>query len=487
MSTDEIRPKEHLMKNAATVARNATWLTLQPIAMGIVSVMVTALVARSLGTENYGVLILLLSYAALFSPLSNLGLRPYSVREIAADRTRALAMVEDMLVLRFGLALLAAIVAASYVIWSDQHISGVLIIILFTQLVLNALAGCFIDGLYGIESMKAVASVMGAAGLIVQMACLAAVLMNAGLEGVAWAYTAGSAASLIISWRIFRRKVGAFKLHMPHLGHYAHIRNSWAFLFQNLVGTIRQRIDVVLVNSLLGPHAAGIYGSSLTLIQRVDLIQDGITTALFPRVAELHKRSPGELKKLVQGAFKISLLISLPIAVGLFGTAGNIIQLIFGSQYQESASVLVILGTGLPFMFVYGVVANVLGAMHMQRVVLNILIMVTVLSIVYMVVGINLAGIHGAAAAYVLGYATFAIAGTIVYWRTMGPPMAPLDAAGIVLANCVMGFLLWTIKDFGLAAKIFLCSLVYAGTILGVRVVTLTMLKTIFIHRPSNA
>lgn len=451
--------------------------------MGIISVMITALVARSLGTANYGLLILLLSYAALFSPISNLGLRPYSVREIAANRGRALEIVEDMLVLRFGLALIAAAIAVAYLLLSDQQIPGVLIVVLFIQLVLNALAGCFIDGLYGVESMKSVATVMGTSGLIVQMACLAAVLLHSGLEGVAWAYTVGSAASLTISWLIFTRRVGAFKLRRLNNDHFSHIKNSWTFLFQNLVGTIRQRIDVVLINSMLGAHAAGIYGSSLTLIQRIDLIQDGITTALFPRVADLHGKSPEELKKLVRGAFKIVLLISTPIAVGLFGVANDIIQLIFGGQYRESAVVLIILGTGVPFMFIYGVIANVLGAMRMQRVVLNISVAVTVLSIGYMVIGINYAGVNGAAAAYVLAYATFAIAGIVVYWRTLGAPFTLKDMAGIAIANVVMGVVLWIIRSFGLAPKILVSVLVFGSMALILRVVTLEMLRTIFGRR----
>jgi O-antigen/teichoic acid export membrane protein len=104
------------MKSAATVARNSVWLIAQPLIMGITSLVVTALVARHLGTNDYGVLLLLLSYAALFSPISNLGLRPYSVREIAASRERALEIVEDMLVLRFSLALVAVIIVAIYLV-----------------------------------------------------------------------------------------------------------------------------------------------------------------------------------------------------------------------------------------------------------------------------------------------------------------------------------------------------------------------------------
>ena len=471
------------MGNAATVARNATWLTLQPLVMGIISVMITAVVARSLGTANYGLLILLLSYAALFSPISNLGLRPYSVREIAADRGRALEIVEDMLILRFGLALIAAIVATVYLTLSDQHIPGILVAALFIQLVLNALTGCFIDGLYGVESMKSVATVMGTAGLIVQMACLAAVLLHTGLEGVAWAYTLGSAASLAISWMTFSRQVGSFKLRFPNKDHFAHVKNSGAFFFQNLIGTIRQRIDVVLINSLLGAHAAGIYGSSMTLIQRVDLIQDGITTALFPRVADLHEKSPDELKKLVRGVFKIVLVISTPIAVGLVGVSDEVVNLIFGGQFRESALVLAILGVGTPFAFVCGVFFNVLTAMRMQRVVLHISAVATVLSVGYIVVGIKFAGVNGAAVAYLLGLVTSTVALGFLYWRKFGAPIALYDVFGITAANVAMGIVLWLIKDFGLASKIFISAAVFGGMILLLRIVTLEMVKSMFRRR----
>ena len=474
------------MKNAAIVAINATWLTLQPIAMGLVSVVITALVARSLGTANYGILILLLSYAALFSPISNLGLRPYSVREIAADKERALVIVEDMLVIRFNLALIAVIIAAAYLYLSDQQLPAALIAALFIQLVLNALAGCFIDGLYGTESMKSVATVMGASGIIVQMTCLGAVFLQAGLEGVAWAYTLGCAASLTLSWLIFRRRVGVFKLHRLRRDHFSHISNSWVFLFQNLVDTVTKRIDIVLINSLLGAHSGGIYGSSLTLIQRIDLIQDGISTALFPRVADLHKKSSDELKQLVRDVFKIALLISTPIAVGLYGVADEIIQLIFGGQYRESVMVLGILGTGVPFIFIHGLLANVLGAMRMQRVVLQISFLAMALSVGYMVVGIRLAGVNGAAIAYVLGYATFAIAETVVYWRAAGTLITLNDSLGIIVANVTMGSFLWIIGDWGLVSKILLSAIIFGSMILMLRVITLEKLSTIFDRRRAN-
>lgn len=471
------------MKSGAIVARNSFWLIIQPVAMSALSIVVTAMVARHLGAAQYGLLLLLVSYVALFAPMTNLGLRPYMVREIAANRGRAVEILEDMLVLRFGLALLAVIIAAGYLSLSRQEFSFILIMIVFVLIILNALAGCFIDALYGVENMKSVAGTMAAAGVVVQLTSLVAVLLQSTLAGFALAYALGSATLLATSWYIFSRRIGQFKLRAPRFGHFKHINNSWSFFFQNLVSTIRQRIDVILINSFLGAHAAGIYGSAYMLIERLGLVQDGIATALFPRASDLHGKSTDELRTLVRGVFKIILLISTPIMVGLFSVSDDIIHLLFGSQYRDSAATLVILGTGLPFMFMYNVMFNVLGAMRLQQKVLQITIVGSVLSVAYLVAGIKFAGVNGAAAAFAVTAVTLTIPSVWIYWRRVGSPVYWRDLAGLAIANLIMGAALWLLRDTHLAVKIVLAAIVFGVTVLALKVISLNLLRTVIAKR----
>jgi O-antigen/teichoic acid export membrane protein len=474
------------MKSAATVARNSVWLIAQPLIMGVTSLVVTAIVARHLGTNNYGVLLLLLSYAALFSPISNLGLRPYSVREIAASRERALEIVEDMLVLRFSLALLAVVIAVVYLVFVNHQIPPLLIALLIAQLIFNALAGCFIDGLCGLESMKSVATAMGTSGILVQLACVIAVVLKVDLVGVVSAYTLGSISMFGISWYLFHKLAGGFTLQSLRRHHWTHVQNSWTFFLQNLVGTIRQRIDVVLINSLLGPHAAGIYGSAQTLIQRLDPVYDGIATALFPRAANLHGGSTSELRELVRGAFKIVLVISTPIAVGLYGVADDVIALIFGTQYEDSAAVLKILALSVPLAFCYGVMFEILRATRQERLVLQFSAVASVMSVCYMVIGIKFFGILGASVAFVLGLVTLVIPATVAYWRKLGSPVSFKDLAGIAIANIGMGSILWLIRDLHLAIKILVSAIVFGALIVSLRIITLAMIKSILGRRRST-
>ena len=277
--------------------------------------------------------------------------------------------------------------------------------------------------------------------------------------------------------------VGPLKLRPPRLSHFKHINNSWSFFFQNLVNTIRQRIDVILINSFLGAHAAGIYGSASMLIERLGLVQDGIATALFPRASDLHGKSTDELRTLVRGVFKIILLISTPIMVGLFSVADEIVHLLFGSQYRDSAATLVILGTGLPFMFMYNVMFNVLGAIRLQRKVLHITILGSLLGVAYLVAGIKYAGVNGAAAAFAASAVTLTIPSIWIYWCRIGSPVYLRDLAGLAIANLIMGVSLWLLRDAHLAVKILSAAIVFGVMALALKVVSLNLLRSVIAKR----
>ncbi len=471
------------MSHTATVTRNAAWLMAQRVLMSLFSIVVVAVVARYLGTENYGNLVLLLSYNALLSQLSSLGLRPYSVREMAADRGRVVELVEEMFVLRLALSAFVTVAAVLYLHYVDEIFPDALIAILAVQLMTNALGMCFIDGLYGVEAIKAVATAMAASGIAVQVACLAAAVLDAGLIGIAMAYVLGNLVTLAVAWRLLMRQVGGLRLRAFRLDMLAHVKASRTFFLQNLVHTIRQRLDVILITAFLGPHGAGIYGSSLTLVQRLELVQDAMSTALFPRVSSLHGQSPAELKELVRTSFKLTLLISTPMAVGLFGISDEVVRLVFGEQFAEAGPVLALLALAIPFAYIYGLLFNVLTAMKRQDQVFRYSLIALVPGIAVMVAGIKLAGAPGAGAAFGVVIALLALPLVADYCRQMGPNASARDLLGIAAANGVMGTCLWFGSGLHVAVKIPMCAVVFALSILAFRVATPDSLR-LLLRRP---
>ena len=76
--------KNNIIKNevAIKVIKNSSWLVSDKIFKMIIGVFVTALVARYFGPENYGQSNYALSFTALFTALSTLGLETLTVKAI---------------------------------------------------------------------------------------------------------------------------------------------------------------------------------------------------------------------------------------------------------------------------------------------------------------------------------------------------------------------------------------------------------------------
>lgn len=475
------------MGSASTVTRNAAWLMLQRVFLGVFSVFVVAVVARYLGTERYGHLVLFLSYSALFVQFSNLGLRPYSVRAMAADRSRAALVVEEMLALRGSIAVAVAIVAAAYLFWVDPFLPDALVAVLALQLVMNAVSMCYLDGLYGMEAIKEVAKSLAASGVAVQLGSLLAVALDAGTVGVACTYVLGSVVTLGVARRFLVARTGPVRPRMPTAALLHHVKGSRSFFFQNIVHTVRQRLDIILITSFLGTHAAGVYGASLTLVQRLDIIQDALTTALFPRVSSLQGQATDELRELVRLSFKLMLVFSMPLAIGIFGIAEDIVHLVFGTQFEDATPVLALIALALPFGFVYGLLFNVLSALGRQDEVFRWALAVFVPDLAFTVAGILLGGVPGAAAALVLVVISLVMPLAFVYTRSIGSLARGGDMARIAAASAAMAGCLWLLADAHLVLRVGACIAVYAIAVLAFRVVTPATIRTILKRRQPRA
>lgn len=474
------------MAGIGTVTHNAAWLMGQRLVMGVFSVLVVAVVARYLGTEEYGHLVLLLSYNALLSQLASLGLRPYSVREMAARRSQLPSLLAEMLSLRMALAFGVGGLAVPLLHWLDPLLPDPLLLVLALQLVTNALAMVYLDGLYGLEAIKDVAKVLGTSGTAVQLASLAAVGLDAGLMGVAWAYVVGSLVTIAMGWSLVRAQAGAIGPGRLRRASFRHVIDSRVFFFQNIVHTIRQRLDIVIITSLAGAHAAGVYGASLTLVQRLDTIQDALATALFPRVSSLQSGDREELRELVRQIYKLVLVIALPLGVGLFGTAGSVVPLVFGRKFLDAGPVLATLALAIPFSFAYGMLYNVLGAMGRQDTVFRCALWALVPGLAGMAFAVHLAGPLGAAVAFVAIVAVLAVTLGWVYTRDVGRLASAGDYARLAGANAAMGLLLAFGSGLHLAILVPACAGLYGLAVLAFRVISPATVRSLLRRRKAD-
>ena len=120
------------------------------------------------------------------------------------------------------------------------------------------------------------------------------------------------------------------------------LRNSWPLILSGVVISIYMKIDQVMINSMMGAEAVGVYAAAVRLSEAWYFIPVVITSSVFPAIinskAQDETRYYQQLKKLYNLMAWLAITIALPISI----LAPWIIEILYGPDYAGAASVLTI-------------------------------------------------------------------------------------------------------------------------------------------------
>ncbi|MBK7822195.1 MAG: polysaccharide biosynthesis C-terminal domain-containing protein [Tessaracoccus sp.] len=152
-----------------------------------------------------------------------------------------------------------------------------------------------------------------------------------------------------------RYERGSLREHAPTLVRFAAPRTVSAGLEQTL-----QWLDVLIVGSLVGPAAAGVYGGASRFVQAGLVIDSALRVVVGPRLsALLHKKDSEGVQELYGLASVWLVLFASPLYVVL-GLYAPVVLKILGSDFEAGAAALGILCVGAAVTFLAGNVHSVL-------------------------------------------------------------------------------------------------------------------------------
>jgi O-antigen/teichoic acid export membrane protein len=303
--------------------------------------------ARWLGPGQYGDLAALIAVAALITlPLG--GLQAAVAREVAtleAEKRHALAAAR----IRYGLdlALGAGVIAAAALMLFSKFIRQMLdiaslsAVLMTLALVVPAfLMPLLLGWLQGVQRFGLLSATLSI-GPMLRIALLAIVVAaGQGVAGAIGATLVASAAALVIPIAVLRanlergipRAAGRFDWTKG-------LRRSFPVVTGLLALTALSTIDVVVANTALEGHWAGIYGSA-ALIGRVILyLSTAVVTVLLPKVSE---RSALRLdtRTILSASLIATAVLSLGMTLAYTLFSGTIVTLTVGREYADAGPLL---------------------------------------------------------------------------------------------------------------------------------------------------
>src|SRR5207248_209812 len=113
------------------------------------------------------------------------------------------------------------------------------------------------------------------------------------------------------------------------------------FLMQLVTGvTDKPVIDLLILKMTWGPGIVGSYAAVALLVNRLGVIPQGVTGALFPAVAGGYAERRSEVEQAVRKCILYLVLGTVPIAAAVSCVAPLAVRILFGDAYQDGARVL---------------------------------------------------------------------------------------------------------------------------------------------------
>lgn len=372
----------------------------------VIGVLVSGLMARSLGPDGFGELNYLISLLTIASVLGSLGLNRIIVREVA-NHIENRAFCHTTLVTSFYLRLIVSfflwigIVIVSYFCFADDVF---LIIIIFASLLFISF-DVFDFYAQGISDFKLISICRLATFLITSLLKLGVVFLGGGVDAFVWLVLAEYLLAALLFYMFFVRQHG-LSLHVRHANMERCrqlVYESWPEIIAGFGAILFMRLDQICLQWLAGDASVGVYSAATRITEAWYFLPSVIIATTFPKLVAMrsisHERYFDGIRLLM------SFLIMLSILVALFFTltADWIVALLFGPTYAESANVIVLHTWGGIFLCMGTVSGSWLVAEHKLKLNLQRNLFGLAVSAISNITLVPLYGVTGSAMSTVMG------------------------------------------------------------------------------------
>ncbi len=401
-------------------ARNASSTALTQVVRTFLGLGLAVLLARWLSEPDRGTYAVVATLALFGDQLSQLGMRfavIYRMSQRPESRARSVGAALVLTLAAFALlALLAALfvdpLRESFLLGADRS---------FVYLALVLAAADLFSGLWdaiarGIDRFD----LRNADQIAIAIVTLAAtwvslVVFQSGLVGVLAATAGARIAALAVFGALTLRRSGIDLALDPHeLGES--LRFGVKGHVQTLLARLHERVDVMLMAALrVDPAQIAVYAVAVSVIDRLRVVPDSISSALLPKLATV---TPAEM-----GPYTARVTRHLVFWVGLSGTALAAaapfgVPLLFGRQYAASVLPLFVLLPATAMLTVRTIVSNYFVAVGKPGFNAKVQALAVAVNVAANLWAIPRHGIVGAAFASLVSYGVEVTATVVAFQRS---------------------------------------------------------------------
>ena len=319
---------------------NAIHLGLGQIATTILTLLLSAITARTLGASDFGLLYLITSIASFAYVVVDWGHGSYIIRETARHPARSGELLGSAMAARVAVALIAAViaVAVTWLLGYDMRtrvLTGGLILGWLPQY-LGLSFGWVFRGIERMDRDALLNVVLKLATLVCSYVCF---LMSGLLLGLVIAWSLAGCLTLVIGFGMYRRlKLPKISATMPTIHELLH--GGASLLAMSLATAVTPFFNANILYSMTSHTVVGWFGAASNIMGTLIAPAGILGMIMYPRLSKLADDAV-EFKRAFGISLRLILLLSVLGGVGTYLFAEVPIAVIYSmDKFGPSVDVL---------------------------------------------------------------------------------------------------------------------------------------------------
>ena len=326
------------------ISKNMFALFLAEVISKVLLFILMVYAARMLGVALYGKLTFALSFAVLTIILSDLGINSFLIREIARQKDLASKYFMNAFIAKIFLAigsLTFVIIFLNLLSFPEETKTIVYVMWFFTTM------STFTDLLYSIfrafERMQYDAFLKILRMVLLLSIGIYILFQGYGLFIFGLAFVFVEVIVFLTALSLGLLKFIRLELNINFNFIKNLVKSAFPFGLAIIFGSIYFHIDSVMLSKLRGDIEVGIYSVAYNLVIALLFIPAVYINAIYLVMSRYFKTSVDMLISIHKRSIKYLYIIGLPISVGLFFLADEVISFFYGEPYKSSALALKII------------------------------------------------------------------------------------------------------------------------------------------------
>ena len=325
-----------------SVVRNMGWLFFDRIIRVGLGFLVTVLLARYLGPEDFGLFSFTLALVTIASGFVGLGIREILIRDLVALPKTISESISASLLLQIMSGVFVYSILLIIGAWLKPGNSEFLLLLsVLGLIILVRFTDVFVAWFEAHVSMKPVVLVQSFFFITFSAVKICLIYFDAPLLAFGVAIAAEAVCVGIVLYPVFIMKFSKEKLASFSWSHASYlVKEGWPLFLASISITLYMRFDQIMIGQMASFSQVAIYNVGVRIVEGLYIIPTIIVISVFPKILAIRSFDKGKFSRRVQDLYNALAMVSLATCFPIAYFADEIIFILFGNDFLGAGKVL---------------------------------------------------------------------------------------------------------------------------------------------------